>query len=460
MTKNETVKTSPTKQFFVSMLTRDINLDDAILDLIDNCIDGALRSSGGRDPEYSKFEISIHVTEDKFTISDNCGGIPKDVAINYAFKMGRSADDNRDKDAETIGMYGVGMKRALFKMGEYSTVYSNTREGAFRVEIKPDWMQSESWDEIPLQNIEPRGNAYGTEIEVNKLTQGVSKLFKAEVFVNDLRKSVSEHFMVFLQKGLIIRINDEAVKPIILELLVHDDPKLPAPFVYERVRDGVTVSIAVGHNTSSAIDSDDAFEQNRDVRSSGWTVLCNDRAILVGDKTRLTGWGDNVPVWHGQFSVLTGIIEFRSSDASKLPVTTTKRAVDTSSDIWLEAFKKMREAMAVWTGYTNKWKNVKIVDRKSHWNGAVSKSLHDVIRTVIATRDMTSKQDGGIEYNPRIKDALPVPQSTTQSTRRISFSKPKSEIDRVAEYLFENTEVNPGAVGEECFRIILDEAKV
>lgn len=34
---------SPTKQFFVSMLTRDISLDDAILDLIDNCLDGAMR---------------------------------------------------------------------------------------------------------------------------------------------------------------------------------------------------------------------------------------------------------------------------------------------------------------------------------------------------------------------------------------------------------------------------------
>ena len=31
----------PTKQFFVSMLTRDIRLEDAILDLVDNCLDGA-----------------------------------------------------------------------------------------------------------------------------------------------------------------------------------------------------------------------------------------------------------------------------------------------------------------------------------------------------------------------------------------------------------------------------------
>ena len=34
---------SPAKRFFVEMLTRDIELADAILDLLDNCVDGALR---------------------------------------------------------------------------------------------------------------------------------------------------------------------------------------------------------------------------------------------------------------------------------------------------------------------------------------------------------------------------------------------------------------------------------
>ena len=34
---------SPTKQFFVDMLTRDIDIKDAILDLLDNCLDGVVR---------------------------------------------------------------------------------------------------------------------------------------------------------------------------------------------------------------------------------------------------------------------------------------------------------------------------------------------------------------------------------------------------------------------------------
>jgi hypothetical protein len=38
-----TIYGGPTKRFFVSMLTRDIELKDAILDLLDNCVDGAMR---------------------------------------------------------------------------------------------------------------------------------------------------------------------------------------------------------------------------------------------------------------------------------------------------------------------------------------------------------------------------------------------------------------------------------
>ena len=39
---------SPTKAFFVNMITRDITLADSILDLIDNSVDGAWRQAGSQ----------------------------------------------------------------------------------------------------------------------------------------------------------------------------------------------------------------------------------------------------------------------------------------------------------------------------------------------------------------------------------------------------------------------------
>src|SRR5205085_2574984 len=142
---------SPTKQFFVSMLTRDISLDDAILDLIDNCLDGALRLAEGGEVQYRKHFVRIEFSKDKFSIEDNCGGIPREVAIKYAFKLGRDTDDTRDADSETIGMYGIGMKRALFKMGKDALVRTRHGNDTFEVHIDSDWLDAKEWSELPIK---------------------------------------------------------------------------------------------------------------------------------------------------------------------------------------------------------------------------------------------------------------------------------------------------------------------
>ena len=67
-------RSTPTKQLFVSMLTKDIELDASILDLIDNSVDGAIRSRGNR-KDYSGYYIHVNFDANEFSIKDNCGGI-------------------------------------------------------------------------------------------------------------------------------------------------------------------------------------------------------------------------------------------------------------------------------------------------------------------------------------------------------------------------------------------------
>ncbi|MCV4784283.1 hypothetical protein OFM36_33100, partial [Escherichia coli] len=43
VSSNVKIAAFPAKRFFVEMLTRDIELSDSILDLLDNCLDGVLR---------------------------------------------------------------------------------------------------------------------------------------------------------------------------------------------------------------------------------------------------------------------------------------------------------------------------------------------------------------------------------------------------------------------------------
>ena len=148
MTSNsdKTVEASPTKAFFVSMLTRDIKLEDAILDLLDNCIDGILRISKkeGSKP-YDSFKAEIEFDAKSFSISDNCGGIPWSLHKS-AFRMGRPPK-NHSKVSGSVGVYGIGMKRAIFKLGRHCTISTRNANKHYEIKITPDWMRKEDGDD-------------------------------------------------------------------------------------------------------------------------------------------------------------------------------------------------------------------------------------------------------------------------------------------------------------------------
>src|SRR5262245_41894378 len=106
------IEAEPTKDLFIYILTKDIPLTRAILDLVDNCVDGARRLRNGGD--YTRLQIRIEAKPDVFKIVDNCGGIPVDIARRYAFRFGRPAE--MPATPRSVGQFGVGMKRALFKL--------------------------------------------------------------------------------------------------------------------------------------------------------------------------------------------------------------------------------------------------------------------------------------------------------------------------------------------------------
>jgi len=118
----ETVDAYATKEFFVNMFTKDIALHDCVLDLIDNSLDGANRTlrsqKNGHDQStpYSTFRVDLKVTAQLFEISDNCGGISIDLAKSNVFCFGRPQAP-LESGEHRIGLYGVGLKRALFKLG-------------------------------------------------------------------------------------------------------------------------------------------------------------------------------------------------------------------------------------------------------------------------------------------------------------------------------------------------------
>src|SRR5262249_24117935 len=126
-----------------------------------------------------------------------------------------------------------------------------------------------------------------------------------------------------------------------------------APYAFRAEFGEVMVELLIGFYRVPPDMVDDEDESRTAEDQAGWTVLCNDRAVLYRDKTMLTGWGEaDVPSYHPQFSTIAGIVRFWSKTPTLLPITTTKHGVDASSEIYLETKDKMREGLKKFTSFT------------------------------------------------------------------------------------------------------------
>lgn len=368
---------NPTKGFFVRMLTRDISLDDCILDLVDNSIDGAWELSGDKPSlslsnALSGFQIDIVIAEDRFVVQDNCGGITLDQATTYAFTFGRDEEEADVEETEaaaaaadepeagkgheqfSVGVYGIGMKRAIFKIGRNISIRSTYRsEGvpaSFEVPIHvPTWLTDNNtpWD-FPIVAAEDLP-APGVRIEVTDLAQETAARFRAPTFTASLRQVLGRDYMLPLMHGLKISVNGSPVAgraPVMRE----GDDFAPMRDTYQD--GGVTVEVLAGmaFPPPDELSPDDSDKSEAD---AGWYVLCNGRVIVAADTSSVTGWGVDVPRWHNQYNGFFGMVLFTAVDTVLLPMTTTKRGVDVSSEVYLRARARMMIPARAWIDYTN-----------------------------------------------------------------------------------------------------------
>jgi hypothetical protein len=151
-----------------------------------------------------------------------------------------------------------------------------------------------------------------------------------------------------------ISVNDMAVAGWQIELRQSDE-FVPLRVNYRDKLDDneVTVEI-IGGMAAPPPETNDPDEEDLNEKRFGWYIVCNGRIVLAADQTTVSGWGtEDWPHWHNQYSGFIGIILFTAPNAVALPLTTTKRSVDTSSEIFRRARPRMREVSKMWIAYTN-----------------------------------------------------------------------------------------------------------
>lgn len=341
----------PRKRFFVEMFTRDISLKDCILDLIDNSIDGLIRS---RDIDLGETllkndsakisddhlpEIIVTFSSQRLSVLDNCGGISSEEAQQETFNFGHSVEYYDQASERSLGVYGVGLKRALFKIGRSFEVVSKTTKDGFRVKEDnlEDWAKRDKslddWS-FPMEELEKAKSlkSAGTRVVVSNIRDSVKKLLDDDSFDKELRRDVARVYTFFLDRFVRIKINDKYIAPIKVPLGKSDEV---SPAVERMEIENVKVTLF-----ASLAARDEKGRWTAD--QAGWYIACNGRMVTTADRTSISGWGSSaLPIFVPKYRGFVGLALFESKDPLLLPWKTTKRDFDHESSVYQSARAKM-----------------------------------------------------------------------------------------------------------------------
>ena len=199
-TEIEPINGTPVKRMFWSIIS-DYDLRTGICELVDNALDLWMASGQSRKLQVN---ISLDVDRQLISIKDTAGGVDeKDLWVLVA-----PGGSKNDPNAEIIGIFGVGSKRASVALGEQ--VVLKTRRGSgrtFEVDITKDWLDSEEW-ELPAYEI--TSIAPGTtEVQISHLRKSFSQEDVDEIVIH-----LGETYDWFLRrKDCEIKVNEVAVLP-------------------------------------------------------------------------------------------------------------------------------------------------------------------------------------------------------------------------------------------------------
>ncbi len=426
------IEALPTKDLFISMLTKDLTLRDAIGDLVDNSLDGARRIRG--DSDYKGLYTKIEIKPEYFSISDNCGGITEELARNYAFRFGRHP--NMDPVKHSVGQFGIGMKRALFKLGKEFMVDSTSNNSHFIIEHNVDeWKDKDPWKFrfSKLEREQYSADRQGTIIRVTSLHDNVSEQFGRKNFITELIDEIALEQLYNINMGLEITINDQKLEPPPLKL--RDSASLQAAHHREEYKDGLGIHIYAGISEESADDG-------------GWYIFCNKRLILGHEQTAVTGWGTRdsitIPKYHNQYYGFRGYVFIDADDASLLPLNTSKTNMDVDSAKFMATRLKMIQLMRPVIDFLNYLHEEETEFSRGEISEQPLKKTLDTAELVDLSQIPKAEREFAAPKRPPKK---------RDNMRSIQYRKPKDEIDRAQEALGVNSATE---VGKKTFEYFMD----
>lgn len=432
------IKADPSKEFFIDMITRDIGVDECILDLVDNAVGQAVEQSGAdvmgtlltQSPstDLSKYWVHLDWSQDRFTIADNCGGISPSQARDEVFLFGNPLERS---PGAGLSVYGIGMKRAIFKLGGKATITSYTSNEMFRMTVDVEaWRKKPEWefrfDEVRGRKPDESTIPSGITIQVVSLRKEVSRFLSLSYNLQSLRDRLSSTYALFLQAGLTLKSGAQTVAQR-LPTLVQDDVITPAIRRLQSKDSAITTLVVAG------------VARKGGAGPGGWYVFCNGRMVLEAEQSTLTGWGvDGFPQFHpGKHRYFVGYVYFYSKDVTRLPWTTTKQGVVADSEVYQDALEEMRLQARPVLNFLNKvyptdTEPERVLEREA------------LIQTKAVTIDNVDLTDRPFEAKIRVEKQPKDPDPLVN----ILFKRRQSDLDKIRRSVDKLRKASAKRIGE------------
>jgi Histidine kinase-, DNA gyrase B-, and HSP90-like ATPase len=311
----DTLDATPSKRLFLSIIA-DYDLNRSICELVDNGLDVWVRR---RRAEAILIRIGLDKTQQTITIEDDAGGVAKDD-LRFVVGPGQTGTDPTD---ETIGIFGVGTKRAVVALAQDITIKTRCGDDkTYQVDFDDQWLKDDDW-ELPVYEVDEI--AEGTTIvELQKLRVQITD----EVIAQLVDHLGTTYARFLTNQSVTLEVNGRKISPRFFENWAYPPDFAPRKYTGILPTEGnrrIRIEAVAGLSRES---SPAAGEY-------GVYFYCNERLIARGLKTFEVGFTKGLAgLPHPKVS-LTRVLISLNGDARDMPWNSSKSDISTKHAVFL-----------------------------------------------------------------------------------------------------------------------------
>jgi hypothetical protein len=364
---NVIINTGIEPSFLAETLTTDIELTDALFDLIDNSIDAARDQillqqnvkfdSYGLPGDYSGYHIRLRLSSNTITVKDNCSGFDEETLTNSAFITGK-----RSNHEFGIGHYGLGLKRALLKAGRNFGLVTDNGVARYRAFFNSASFSGNEKNQIPAKRYISKNKSYSL-FTVSGLFTDIKHQLADQAWFDYAIKKLSVRYGIFIDKGLQITVVNSMNDSCITRRIQSSIPNLRkgkplTPFSDRMNTEGLDVYFNVGVH-EKYIFSGEEGNNSRDngllSETYGLYFISNDRVIVDASLDKKHGFTTS---WHNDYSGFICLIRMIGNNPGKLPWNTAKTELKLGTSAFISIKGKVELLAKEYRSRANVLKNI------------------------------------------------------------------------------------------------------